>query len=127
MMDRVLPNPPITPESAPFFAAAKEGRFLIRRCGSCGKAHWYPRALCPFCFGETAWEEASGKGRIYSYSVMRRVSPPYAIAYVTLDEGPTMMTNLVECDLDRLAIGQAVSLAFKPSADGTQIPCFRPS
>jgi uncharacterized OB-fold protein len=127
MSDRILPNPPITPESAPFFEAARQGRFLIRRCGSCGKAHWYPRALCPFCFGETTWEEASGKGRIYSYSVMRRASPPYAIAYVTLDEGPTMMTNLVECDLDRLAIGQAVSLAFKPSADGTPIPCFRPS
>jgi uncharacterized OB-fold protein len=127
MSDRILPNPPITPESAPFFEAARQGRFLIRRCGSCGKAHWYPRALCPFCFGETTWEEASGKGRIYSYSVMRRASPPYVIAYVTLDEGPTMMTNLVECDLDRLAIGQAVSLAFKPSADGTPIPCFRPS
>jgi uncharacterized OB-fold protein len=122
-----MPNPPITPESAPFFAAAKEGRFLIRRCGACGKAHWYPRALCPFCFGETAWEEASGDGTIYSYSVMRRASPPYAIAYVALAEGPTMMTNLVDCDFDALAIGQDVSLVFKASADGTPIPCFRPS
>jgi uncharacterized OB-fold protein len=121
-----MPNPPITPESAPFFAAAKEGRFLIRRCGACGKAHWYPRALCPFCFGETTWEEASGKGRIYSYSVMRRASPPYAIAYVTLAEGPTMMTNLVDCDFDALGIGQDVSLVFKPSENGTPVPCFRP-
>lgn len=127
MTDRILPNPPITPESAPFFEAAKDGRLLIRRCGSCGKAHWYPRALCPFCFGETAWEEASGEGRIYSYSVMRRAAPSYAIAYVTLAEGPTMMTNLVECDFDALAIGQSVRLAFKPSEDGTPIPCFRPA
>jgi hypothetical protein len=127
MSDRILPNPPITPESAPFFEAATQGRFLIRRCGSCGKAHWYPRALCPFCFGETAWEEASGDGTIYSYSVMRRTSPPYAIGYVTLAEGPTMMTNLVDCDFDSLAIGQDVSLVFRASADGTPIPCFRPS
>lgn len=126
MTDRAMPNPPITPESEPFFAAAKEGRFLIRRCGACGKAHWYPRALCPFCFGETAWEEASGQGTIYSYSVMRRVSPLQAIAYVALDEGPTMMTNLVECDLDALAIGQAVSVVFKPSENGTLVPCFGP-
>lgn len=125
MTDRSMANPPITPESAPFFAAAREGRFLIRRCGACGKAHWYPRVLCPFCFGETAWEDASGRGTIYSYSVMRRVSPPYAIAYVTLAEGPTMMTNLVDCDFDAIVIGQPVSLVFKPSEDGTPVPCFR--
>ncbi len=126
MTDHALPNPPIGPESAPFFAAAREGRFLIRRCARCARTHWHPRALCPFCFGETVWEEASGRGTVYSYSVMRRVPSPFAIAYVTLEEGPTMMTNLVECDLDALAIGQAVELLFRPSQDGTPVPCFRP-
>lgn len=127
MTDRTLPDPPVTPESEPFVAAAREGRFLIRRCGQCGRAHWYPRALCPFCFGETNWEEASGCGTIYSYSVMRRVDPPYAIAYVTLAEGPTMLTNLVDCDLDALAVGQPVELAFRMSAGGVPVPCFRPA
>lgn len=127
MAEHPLPSPPASPESAAFVAAAKEGRFLIRRCTACGKPHWYPRAVCPFCFGETAWEEASGKGTIYSYSVMRRVDPPFAIAYVTLAEGPVMMTNLVDCDFDALKIDQAVALVFKPSQDGTPVPCFTPA
>ena len=127
MRARQLPDPPLTPESEPFFAAAREGRFMIRRCRACGRAHWYPRAACPFCFGETAWEAASGRGTIYSYSVMRRVDPPYAIAYVTLAEGPTMLTNLIDCDFDGLRIGQPVEVAFAPSAAGFPGPCFRPA
>ncbi len=61
--DGLWPDPPESPESAAFVAAAREGRFLLRRCIACGKAHWYPRARCPFCLGETAWEEASGVAR----------------------------------------------------------------
>ena len=123
--DRQLPDPPMTPESQPFYDAARENRFVIRRCTSCGNAHWYPRTLCPFCFGETVWEEASGRGTIYSYSVMRRVEPRYVIAYVTLEEGPTMMTNIVETDADEIAVGQAVTVTFKPSEGGVPIPCFK--
>ena len=119
-------DPPLTPESQPFYEAAREGRFLIRRCGGCGRTHWYPRAICPHCFGETAWEEASGRGTIYSYSVMRRAEPVYCIAYVTLEEGPTMMTNIVEADFDRIAIGQKVEVAWTASKNGTPVPCFRP-
>ena len=82
---------------------------MIKQCAACGKAHHYPRSICPFCFSDrTEWTEASGKGTIYSYSVMRRAPVPYAIAYVTLPEGPTMLTNIVDCDFDKLKIGQAV-------------------
>ncbi len=127
MAEHSFPTPPPSPESVEFVAAAKQGRFLIRRCTACHKAHWYPRALCPFCFGETAWEQASGKGTIYSYSVMRRVDPPFSIAYVTLEEGPVMMTSVVDCDLNALAIGQSVAVVFKPASDGTPVPCVRPA
>ena len=126
MAERSFPAPPQTPESEPFFAAAAEGRFLLRRCTACARPHWYPRAVCPFCFGATAWEEASGRGTLYSFSVMRRVSPQYAIAYVTLAEGPAMMTNLVGCDFGALRIGQAVRLVFRPSEGGAPVPCFTP-
>ena len=126
MAEPVFAAPPANPETIAFNAAAAEGRFLIRRCVACGKPHWYPRAVCPFCFGETRWEPASGKGEIYSYSVMRRLPVPYAIAYVTLAEGPTMMTNLVACDFDALRIGQKVKLVFMPSTGGAPVPCFTP-
>ncbi len=127
MASRAIPAPPASPDSAEFIAAAKQGRFLIRRCTACGKPHWYPRPLCPFCFGETAWEPASGRGSIYSYTVMRRTDPMFAVAYVALEEGPLMLTNLVDCDFDALAIGQAVELTFQPATDGTPVPCFRPA
>ena len=125
---RVLPSPLPAPEDAEFFAAARDGRFLIKGCKDCGKSHWYPRTLCPYCFSaNTAWQPASGRGTIYSCSPMRRVDPPYTVAYVSLAEGPTMMSNLVDCDPDQLAIGQAVKLVFKPSEDGTPVPCFTPA
>jgi uncharacterized OB-fold protein len=127
MAERIFTAPPINPEAEPFYAAAAEGRFLLRRCTACARTHWYPRAICPFCPGTTAWEEASGDGVIYSYSVMRRVPAPFALAYVTLAEGPTMMTNLVDCDFDALRIGQRVRLVWKPSDGGAPVPCFTPT
>ena len=126
MAERVMAAPPPGPESAEFYAAAREGRFLIGRCTGTGKLFWYPRAVSPFDFGPTTMVPASGKGVIYSFSPMRRVDPMYTIAYVTLAEGPTMMTNLVDCDPDTLAIGQAVTLVWKPAADGMPVPCFTP-
>jgi uncharacterized OB-fold protein len=122
MSERKINAPANNPESEPFYKAAEEGRFLIRRCTACKKAHWYPRAVCPFCFGTTEWEEASGKGVIYSYSPMRRAG--YTIAYVTLAEGPTMMTNIVDTDPDTLSVGQAVKLKFTATDGGPPVPCF---
>jgi len=125
MAMRKIPAPKPNPETQAFWDATAQGRFLIRRCTACGKAHWYPRKACPFCWGEkTEWVEASGRGTIYSYSVMRRAAEPYVVAYVTLAEGPTMLTNLVDCDFDALAIGQEVRLKFSPSEGGPPVPTF---
>jgi uncharacterized protein len=127
-MTRKIPAPTPTPETRVFWDAAAQGKFLLRRCTACGRAHWYPRPICPFCFSAaTEWVEASGRGTIYSYSVMRRAPEPYVIAYVTLEEGPTMLTNLVDCDFDALAIGQAVKLKFSPSEGGPPVPTFTPA
>ena len=127
-VSRKIPAPVVTVETQAFWDAARAGRFTIPVCTACGKPHWYPRAICPFCASqETEWVEASGNGTIYTYSVMRRGAPvPYAIAYVTLAEGPTMMTNIVDCDLDGIKIGQKVKLVFKPSEGGAPVPCFAP-
>jgi len=111
----------------PFWAAAKEGVLKFRRCTACAKPNWYPRAVCPYCFGDTDWEASKGTGEIYSVSVTRRAGPiPYAIAYVRLDEGVTMLTNITDCDLDSLKIGQRVKLVFKPTEDGNPLPMFTP-
>ncbi len=73
------------------------------------------------------WKDASGQGTIYSFSVMKRAEVPYAIAYVTLAEGPTMMTNIVDCDLDTIRIGQKVTLRFVPTEGGPPMPMFTPA
>jgi uncharacterized protein len=120
-----IPSPPVNPESKPFFEAAREGKLLVGKCSACKELHYYPRAVCPFCSGDKIqWVEAKGKGTLYSYSVMRRVAEPYAIAYVTLEEGVTMLTNMVDCDLDRLRIGDPVHLVFKAAEGGEMIPMF---
>lgn len=125
---RTIPDPLVNPETRRWWDAASQRRLLIGRCDACGRYHFYPRALCPHCLSDrTEWVEAGGGGVIYSFSVMRRGAPaPYAIAYVTLDEGVSMLTNLVDCDFDALAIGQRVRVAFASSAGGTLVPVFAP-
>ncbi len=111
----------------PYWQAAREGRLLLKLCRACGKTHYYPRPLCPFCMSsDTEWREASGEGSIYSWSVERRATPPYAVAFVALPEGPTLLTNIVACDFDALAIGQKVKLAFE-TRDEQPVPVFRPA
>lgn len=124
---RTYPDPDISMETERYWAAARQGVLLLKRCRACGVTHYYPRAVCPRCLsGDTEWVAASGKGRIYTYSVMRRVAAPYAIAYVTLDEGVTLMTNIVDCDFDRIAIGQEVEVTFRTTEGGHALPVFRP-
>ena len=126
--ERKIPAPEPNPETKPFWDAATEGRLLIKKCVTCGQVHFYPRAICPFCGSDkTEWVTASGRGTVYSYSVMRRVPIPYALAYVTLAEGVSMMTNIVDGDLDAIRIGQPVTVAFKPSDGGPPVPLFLPA
>jgi uncharacterized OB-fold protein len=115
-------------ENQAFFDAAADGRFVLKHCAGCGKFHHYPRAICPHCFSDkTSWKDSAGTGTIYSYSVMRRVPQPYALAYVTLDEGLTLMTNIVDADLDALAIGQRVKVAFRKTDGDVTVPVFVPA
>ena len=127
-MARKITPPAVNPETKPFWDAARVGRFLVPFCAACGKAHWYPRNLCPFCMSaDTVWEESPGEGVIYSYSVMHR-SPtgPYAIGYVTLDEGPAVLTNFVDVAPDGLSIGMKVKVKFQPTEGGPPVPVFGP-
>ena len=126
--DRKIPAPTLNPEIERYFDAAASGKLLVKKCTACGEYHHYPRAICPHCFSDrTEWREAKGGGTIHTYSVLRRGVPaPYCIAYVTLDEGVSMLTNIVDCDLDAVRIGQKVRVVFKPSDGGPPVPMFTP-
>jgi uncharacterized protein len=125
---RKISAPIVTVETRAFWDAAREGRFVVPTCSACDKAHWYPRAVCPFCGSDKMqWRDASGRGTVYTFSVMRRAKEPYAIAYVTLAEGPTMLTNIIDCDFDSLAVGQPVTIVFRETDGGPPVPMFRPA
>ncbi len=127
-MTRKLMPPVVNSETEAFFDAARQGRFMIPVCAACGKAHWYPRAICPFCSSDKVeWRQSAGSGTIYTFSVMRRVKEPYVIAHVTLAEGPTMLTNIVDCDFDTVRIGQKVAVVFRETENGPPVPMFMPA
>jgi uncharacterized OB-fold protein len=125
MSDWKLPAPAANPETIEYWKAAKAGRLILKSCRGCGKPHFYPRSVCPFCYGtDLEWKETSGKGVVYSFSHMKAAADPYVMALVTLDEGPTMMTNIVDSDPQTLKIGDPVSVVFKPSEGEWPYPMF---
>ena len=127
-MTRKIPKPMVQAETAAYWQAADEGRLLVKRCSACGEFHHYPRDLCPFCLSDaTEWVEATGTGTVYSFSTMGQGDAAYTLAYVTLAEGPTMLTNLVGAEPSAFAIGQPVRVVFMPSEGGPAVPMFTPA
>lgn len=134
------PSPRANPETEPFWEATADGQLLLRRCGECDQYYYYPRAHCPECHADTTeWVEASGRGEIYSYSITRggvgepyAAATPFVLAYVELEEGPRMLTNVVGIDLEggeEPAVGQAVEVVFEDTDDDENdyaLPRFRP-
>ena len=132
-LPNIAPRPNL--ETQPFWDATAEGRLLLKRCDApgCGAVIWYPRSICPVCGSlETSWFEASGRGTIYSCTVTRkgqgayRDAGPFVLAYVELEEGPRIMTNVVDCDPHSVHIGQAVEVTFHDTGQGSALPRFRP-
>ena len=125
------PAPVGNPETVPFWEAAKNGKFMIKRCTACGEPHYFPRSICPFCFSDkTVWEESSGEATIYTFSHMRKsASGPYVIAYVTLKEGPSLQTNIVDCEQtpEALQLDMPLEVVFEPMDDTITLPLFRPA
>lgn len=121
-------HPPINPETKEFWDAAKGHKLLVARCPDTGKYIWFPRRVSPFTGkSNVEYVEAKGTGTVYTYSVMRRTASPYCIAYVTLDEGPTIMTNIVNADLDTISIGMKVKVTFVDLNDEAALPVFEPA
>ncbi len=124
---RKIASPRVLPESLPFWTAADEGRYLLKKCSSCGKTHHYPRDICPFCLSaETFWQDSPGTGVVYSFSTMGKDEGAYTLAFVTLDEGVTVMTNLVDCDPQQVRIGDKVRVVFHSTEGGHAVPMFKP-
>jgi hypothetical protein len=127
---KALPQP--TPLSAPYWQAAREGRLVVQRCAACGHLQFYPRSLCTRCAGAgLAWHECSGRGRVKSYTVIRRAvsaayepEVPYVVALIELAEGPTLLSNVVGCAPEAVRIGRPVRVRFDAWTPEVTVPVF---
>lgn len=132
LLDPTHPRPEPTALSRPFWEAANQGRLTLQKCGACGHFRWTPQLLCTRCLSEDfTWEEASGEGVIYSFTIVHRpplpaFTAPYVLAVVQLAEGPLMLTRLVDCEGSALNIGDAVRVAFTRLDDEINLYTFRP-
>jgi uncharacterized OB-fold protein len=133
-MSATLPRPvPVaTPETAHYWEGTARGELLLQRCRSCGTTYFPPQPSCPACSADDVEiVRASGRGSLYGYVITQLAAPgfeaPYVIAVVELDEGPRLLTNLVdvEPDPDRLVLDTPVEVVFEPVGD-VALPMFRP-
>jgi len=128
------PAPEITGHAAPFWAAARDGRLVIQHCPACGHYQHYPRPWCTNCLHETPeFVESAGEGTIYTFTVIRRSAipafaarVPYVLAFVDLDEGVRLVTNVVDCDPESVRIGQRVRARFEAIDDEHTVVLFAP-
>jgi uncharacterized protein len=114
-----------------FWDATAKGKLLLRQCTDCSVIIWYPRPYCPQCQSmKTIWVESSGRGVIYSFSITRKGQgvwaehAPYIVAYVELEEGPRVLTNVVAANVDEVRIGMPVSVIFDDTGEGMSVYRF---
>lgn len=129
---KFIPRP--RPETAAWWEGCRHHELLIQSCTKCGHQQFYPRIICTACMSESLeWTRSAGRGRVLTFTICRRAvseayagDVPYVIALIQLEEGPTMMSNIVECDPDSVATGMLVEVVFEKWSEEITIPQFRP-
>jgi hypothetical protein len=130
--ERALPHP--TPETAHFWEGTRQGELRLQRCDACDRPYFPPQPLCPRCGSRSIRVvRACGRARLYSYVISHLAAPgfeaPYAIAVVELEEGPRMLTNLVDLPAtpEALQLDMALEVVFQPIGEALALPLFRPA
>lgn len=125
------PKPLIDDDSRPFWEGAKNHKLMIQKCEDCNKYIFYPRIICPHCFSEhVTWVEASGQGRIHSYTVVHRAAPPfkeetpYVVAIIELNEGVRMASRVIG-EQEKILIDKPVSVVYEKIDEEVTLPYFQ--
>jgi uncharacterized protein len=126
--------PPVNQAMEPFWEGARNGRLMVYHCGNCGKNYW-PAIDCPACDSpHMEWTQATGKGVIFTYTIMHQVyhpgwksEVPYNVAWVKLDEGPILISNIADCQNADLHIGMRVEAIFDKVTPEVTLPKFKPA
>ena len=135
MADYQRPLPEPTPETQHFWDGCQQGELRLQKCSDCSKVYFPPRPFCPACASRNvSIFKASGKATLYSYVINHRPRPdfgtaPHSIAVVELEEGPRMMTNIVECPQtpEALILDMPLEVTFEKASDTISLPKFRPA
>ncbi len=131
------PLPVIDDANGPYWQNARARRLVIARCEACHLWVHPPRELCPRCRSERfEFEAVSGRGHLYSWSVMRSGGNPgfedrlpYAVLVVELEEQPGLFTigNVVDCALDAITLGMPLEVTWEQLTDEVTLPQWRPA
>jgi uncharacterized OB-fold protein len=131
-----FPTQPIpNAETKPFWDGCAQEQFLLQRCASCNAYRHPPSPTCSRCLSDRFdWLPAKGTGTVYSFTVVREQSAPgwselvpYVLTVVELDEGPHVLTNLVNVEPEAVRIGMPVEVTFAALSDTMKLPVFRPA
>jgi uncharacterized protein len=132
MSEYIKPLPKPSPASLPFWEAARRHELKLQHCAKCEAFIYYPRYRCPTCFLENLeWLPVSGRGKVYSYTVVRRASTrsfgdgPYVLAIVELDEGPRITTNVV-APPEQMRVDMPVTVYFDDVTPERTLVKFKP-
>lgn len=126
------PLPEITAESKPFWDACARHELLVQKCRACGAVQYYPRGVCAACWSpDVEWLTSPGRGRVYTFTVTHRTQArgfrdelPYVLAWIELDEGVQVMSNIVGIEPGTMKIGMPVRVTFDDVKEGLSIPKF---
>jgi hypothetical protein len=129
------PLPHIDEENRPWWEALKRRELYLQRCRDCGELRYYPRAQCTECLSpKTEWVKCSGRGKVYTFTVTNqnqapgfRESLPYIMAYVELDEGLRMLTNIIDCRPEEVKIEMPVEVVYEDVTPEVTLAKFRPA
>lgn len=120
--------------NGPFFDAAAQGVLRLQQCDDCDRWIFYPRVICPYCQGSRlTWRRASGRGSLYSFTVVYRphhpvfdAEAPIVFAAVETLEGPVMLTELISSCRDNAFVGMPLTVRFKTMGGGLYLPIWGP-
>ena len=129
------PLPHIDEETRPWWEATQRHELYIQQCRDCGDRRFHPRTLCTNCMSSrTDWVKCGGRGKVYTFTVTNqngsagfRDSLPYVLAWVELDEGVKLLTNIVDCPPAEVKIDMPVEVVFDDVTPDVTLVKFRPA
>jgi|SRR5690625_1581414 len=109
----------IDSDTRPFWKGTLEEKLIIQHCYHCNQYQFYPRVICRNCMEDVDWVQVSGEGTIYSFTIIEKAfnkyfseKTPYIVALIDLKEGPRIMSNIINTDINQVKIDLPVKAVF---------------